>query len=57
MLAVYVALYNGTTLQRTIPLIGIVMTCYDWKSKFADVGLPDGTGKGRKARFGKLEIT
>ena len=38
MLAVYVALYNGTTLQRTIPLIGIVMACYDWKSKFADVG-------------------
>ena len=39
MLAVYVALYSGTTLQHTIGLIGIVMACYGWKSKFADASL------------------
>ena len=37
MLAVYVVLYNGTTLWHTIGLIEIVMTCYGGKSKFADV--------------------
>ena len=36
MLAVYVVLYNGTTLWHTIGLIEIVMTCYGGKSKFAD---------------------
>ena len=36
ILAVYVVLYNATTLQRTIGLIGLVMTCYGRKSKFAD---------------------
>ena len=38
MLAVYVVLYNGTTLWHTIGLIEIVMTCYGGKSKFADAG-------------------
>ena len=37
MLAVYVVLYNGTTLWHTIGRIEIVMTCYGGKSKFADV--------------------
>ena len=36
MLAVYVVLYNGTTLWHTIGRIEIVMTCYGGKSKFAD---------------------
>ena len=36
MLAVYVVLYNGTTLWHTIGLIEIVMTCYGGKSKFVD---------------------
>ena len=36
MLAVYVVLYNVTTLWHTIGLIEIVMTCYGGKSKFAD---------------------
>ena len=39
MLAVYVVLYNGTTLWHTIGLIEIVMTCYGGKSKFADAFL------------------
>ena len=42
MLAVYVVLYNGTTLQYTMCLIGIVMACYGRKSKFADAELPNG---------------
>ena len=37
ILAVYVVLQNGTTLQHAIGLIGIAMACYGRKSKFADV--------------------
>jgi hypothetical protein len=37
ILAVYIVLYNGTTRQHAIGLIGIVMACYGQKSKFADV--------------------
>jgi hypothetical protein len=36
MSAVYIVLYNATTLWDTIGLIGVVMACYDRKSKFAD---------------------
>ena len=41
ILAVYVVLQNGTTLQHAIGLIGIVMACYGRKSKFADVEASD----------------
>ena len=37
MSAVYVVLYNATTLWHTIGLIGVVMACYGQKSRFADV--------------------